>query len=481
LQSFAESQEKNPASTNEGRIPNLVTPTSISYNTADGTPWFVLGLFDYMNYSGDTAYAHSLFPVVKRSVEGTLRHHVDQNYFLVHADAETWMDAVGPEGPWSPRGNRANDVQALWYKQLTVAAWFAEMFGHVNDSERWSEIAEKLEKNFHTQFVDQERGLVADHLNADGTKDTQLRPNQLFTLDMLPDQQTRKAVFRKVTEKLAYNHGIASLSQEDENFHPFHHYEPTYVQDAAYHQGIVWTWLAGKWIQTATEFGLPDIAYRITDNMIRQMLERGAVGTLSELLDAAPRPGEKEPRLSGTFSQAWSLAEFIRNAYQSYLGVSVDAVGDQVWLAPRLPREINTADVEVAIANSSLRVVYDRKKTISQTWVDSRAMKMPIQVTLSWPFESGYGPSARFTLQPNKRIHLLISEGAYALSQDGDTTYLEQSGSSQVKHPDLEDMILATPMVRPDLKSLHSSTNEVSRNSMSISPRTFASSSRKRR
>jgi glycogen debranching enzyme len=456
LQSFAEWQEKNPASTNEGRIPNLVTTTSIAYNTADGTPWFVIALFDYMNYSGDTAYVRSLFPVVKRSVEGTLRHHVDKNYFLVHGDAETWMDAVGPDGPWTPRGNRANDIQALWHKQLSVAAWFAEMFGHVNDSERWSEIAEKLEKNFHTQFVDQERGLVADHLNTDGTKDTKLRPNQLFTLDLLPDQRARKAVFKNVTEKLVYKHGIASLSQEDENFHAFHYYEPNYVRDTAYHQGIVWTWLAGRWIQYATEFGLPDIAYRVTDDMIHQMLERGAVGSLSELLDAAPRHGEKEPRLSGAFSQAWSLAEFIRNAYQSYLGVSVDAVGSQVWLSPRLPKNINTADFEVAVANSSLRVIYDRKTTISQAWVDSRGMKIPIQVTLSWPYESGYGPSARFTIEPNKRIHLLISEGSYAQSQDSDTMYVEQSGSSQVKHPDLEDLILATPTVRADLKSLRS-------------------------
>src|SRR3990172_814704 len=126
LESFAAWQMTDPTSPNEGRIPNLVTTTSTSYNTTDGTPWFTLGVFDYVKYCGDTAFARKMFPVLRLAIEGALRHRVDKEKFLTHGDAESWMDAVGQEGPWSPRGNRANDIQALWYRQLLVSTAFAE-------------------------------------------------------------------------------------------------------------------------------------------------------------------------------------------------------------------------------------------------------------------------------------------------------------------------------------------------------------------
>src|SRR5207249_115343 len=185
-----------------------------------------------------------------------------------------------------------------------------------------------LRRNFLEKFVDRGNRLIFDHLQTDGTPDRQFRPNQLFDFDILDaqipwEESLGVDLFARITRELVYSHGVGSLSKEDSNFHPYHHYMPYYVQDAAYHNGIVWTWLAGKWIDVAAEYGLHDLAFQVTDNMAGQILGRGAVGTLSELVDAAPRPGEPEPRLSGTYSQAWSLAEFIRNFYQSYLGITV--------------------------------------------------------------------------------------------------------------------------------------------------------------
>jgi predicted glycogen debranching enzyme len=131
IRSFSAFQQRDSASSDYGRIPNIVTTTDTAFNTADGTPRFVIMAREYVERSGDDAFLLEAYPVVLRSIEGTLRYHTDALGFLTHADAETWMDAVGPSGPWSPRGNRANDIQALWAQQLEAGIWFATRLGDV--------------------------------------------------------------------------------------------------------------------------------------------------------------------------------------------------------------------------------------------------------------------------------------------------------------------------------------------------------------
>ena len=455
LKSFADWQETNPSSPNEGRIPNLVTTTSISYNTADGTPWFVIALQQYVAASGDTAFGRRLYPVVKRSVEGTLRHHVDRYGFLVHGDAETWMDAVGQDGPWSPRGDRACDIQALWVRQLLAASSFARTFGDEASVDRWETVVDTVIQNFQRFFIDRQQHVVYDHLLPDGTPDGKLRPNQLFATDIIQDPAVRASLFRAVTQQVVYSFGVGSLSPRDPDFHPFHHYEPQYVQDAAYHQGIVWTWLNGRWIQTATGFGLPDLAYAVTDNMVHQILDRGAVGTLSELLDAAPRPAELEPRLSGTFSQAWSLAEFIRNAYQSYAGITVDVPGRHVWLYPQLPRTLGR--VRCGIPFGSERIGLQLAGTPDQGTVvlNTSGCKDTVDFTVGWSFGNRKGRVCTFALPPGREVTLDITEGGYELTgTGGEPVPVETMVNPLRSSGDLDHLKLAAPFIPESLNAL---------------------------
>ncbi len=453
IRSFAEWQEKNPQSRYFGRIPNLVTTTSISYNTTDGTPLFVNALYEYVNYSGDSAFARTLYPVVRRAIEGSLRYRIDKNIFLTHEDAETWMDAVGPDGPWSPRGNRANDIQALWMKELNIGSLLAHAFHEETNANRWDSLGQIVYNNFQRMFVDTSAGVVFDHLRPDGTPDKQIRPNQLLTLDFIENPETKRLVFRNVTQRLVYPHGIASLSQDDENFHPYHHFEPHYVQDAAYHNGIVWTWLAGPWIQTACELGLPNLAFEVTKNMTHQILERGAVGTLSELVDAVPRPGEKEPRLSGAISQAWSLAEFIRTFYQSYLGISVDAVNRHLWFFPQLPDDITNLAFNIHIGDTELPIEYERSSGGARVTLGPMDTPSPLQLDIGIPVGGNKGRLCRLTLQPKTRIVLSVNEDGFK-KESQDSTEVRSSMQPLAAFEDLQDIHLATPIVRPGLNAL---------------------------
>ncbi|HTP78811.1 MAG TPA: amylo-alpha-1,6-glucosidase [Bacteroidota bacterium] len=461
LLSFAAWQEKNPASPDFGRIPNLVTTNSIAYNTADGTLWFLYALYEYVNYSGDTALARRLYPTVQRAVEGTILHHLDRFGFLTHGDAETWMDAVGPDGPWSPRGNRANDIQALWIRALNIASLFAHSNGDEQSARRWEGMSDRTYSNFQRFFVDSARGLVVDHLRSDGSADSSVRPNQLLTLEFIDDPVVRKTVFLNITQTLVYPHGVASLSQDDPNFHPFHHYEPFYVQDAAYHNGIVWTWLAGPWIQNACQLGKSNLAFTVTQSMVHQILDRGAVGTLSELIDAAPRPGETEPRLSGAFSQAWGLAEFIRVAYQAYAGISVNALSHDVWIYPELPAAIGHLSCNIPVGSGNILLDYSRTSGGAAVTLRSDSILPPTSIVVGVPIDEGRGRLCRLILNTGSELSFVASADGVTRRYDSDSTSLTSALQPLASLDELRGIHLATPRIDPNLRALRAAAHRM--------------------
>ena len=379
LRSFAEFQERDSSSANFGRIPNFVNPTDRAYNTADGTPRFICMAKEYVERSADRHFLFELYPVVIRSIEGTLRYHSDSLAFLTHADAESWMDAVGPDGPWSPRGNRANDVQALWAAQLEAGVWFATEVGDIRAARDWSVILNTLRVNFARYF--EQEGKVADRLRSDGTADWSLRPNQLFCAPILSEEYRSRVLF-SVVSKLTYPYGVASLSQDDERFHPYHQNPPYYPKDAAYHNGTVWTWLQGAAISELCRYGREDLAWILTSNTVHQILDRGAVGTQSELLDALPRPGASEPALSGTFSQAWNLAEFIRNWYDDYLGLSINLLSRRITLSPHVPDSLGNIEATLPVGNGLITMRLTKEGAMRKVAIQTNELVTPLEADI---------------------------------------------------------------------------------------------------
>lgn len=439
LKSYASFQERDSTNSNFGRIPNLATPQSVIYNTADGSPWFVKSLYEYVKYTGDIEFIKEMYPVVVRSIEGTIQYHCDSLGFLTHADAESWMDAVGPSGPWSPRGNRACDIQALWHQQLMVGVFCAEYFNDFHRAAQWKDLADKLEQNFRTYFIDTTGSVVYDHLNSDGSPSTELRPNQLFTVDMAIPERVRQSMVDTVIKSLVFEHGTATLLQADTNFHPFHEYPPYYVKDAAYHNGIVWTWLNGAAVYAATRYDLQDIVYPVTKNSIHQMLNRGTAGTLSELLDAHPRPYQGspidsasqikfyEPKLSGTYSQAWSLAEFIRSMYQDYFGVSVDVPSNIIRIQPKLPSELTSVDFEQRIGGGSLSIKYRISKGTVTVTLRPNGIQQKYGINYLWVYPNGTAVLAPVDLVPGKGLVIKHTQSTLKVSYGKETVINEKN------------------------------------------------------
>ncbi len=337
IRQFAQWQNRDPQSPDCGRIPNRVRhPGDIIFNTVDGTPWFIRAVIDYLQYTGDLPFAEEMLPVVQRALDATLKRAVDKEGFLTHDDADTWMDArIEGKQPWSPRGNRACEVQALWHDALRAGAQLAALGQDKPSATRWTKAADLVRKNFARRFWDAKKKRLADRLAADGTPDFRMRPNQLLALSLLDEDQATVALGNAVDE-LLFPHGIASLSPAYPWFHPYHDHRPEYHKDAAYHNGTVWGWNAGFTISALVRYGQPALAAKLAANLAEQILHLGHRGTMSELVDAWPgKRGRVTP--SGTWAQAWSTSEFSRNAAQDFCGFQPRLLENHMALAPALP------------------------------------------------------------------------------------------------------------------------------------------------
>ncbi len=338
LRSFAEFQDTDPASLRQGRVPNFVTVDQVQYASIDGTWWFVRALDELWRQSGDNGFAAGMAPVVYRAVAGALAHAVDGKGFLTHGDGETWMDGGGEEHPYSPRGNRAVEVQALWHRGLLTAARLAARFPDVPGARAdYRDLADRLAANFQQEFWDQ--GRLVDHLNVDGSRDTQLRPNTLLAVLASPslfDAGQRQAITKLAGAELVRPWGVLSLNAEDADFHPRHLNLAEYYYDEAYHNGDVWLWLSGSYVSALNS---PRQGFGQTAMLLNEVMDTGAVGTIQEIRDGAAADSDDE--FGGATSQAWSLAELLRNVVQDYAGLKVDLTADPplIELKPSLPAD----------------------------------------------------------------------------------------------------------------------------------------------
>lgn len=340
LRDFGRLQDRRKDSPTIGRIPNLATPDGIWYNTTDGTPRYVMETEELLRYTGDKQFLQEIYPTIVMSIEQAIAHSTDEKGYLLHADADTWMD-VKHEVPASPRGDRANDIQWLWYRQLKAGVGLARLMNDADRADKWEQMALQLANNFELDYCDKDNILIYDHLNSDGTPDRQYRPNQLFCFDLIGDDDFKRAVTIKAWQNLVYPWGVASLEQHDEQFHPYHHWDEKYYFDDAYHNGTVWLWLNGIFMQRMIECGEVETAWALFSNMNRQALKEGAIGSLSECADAHPHRDRLWADRTGTFLQAWSNAEQLRVWHQCFLGIQPDLLNGIVKVKPVLPKEIN--------------------------------------------------------------------------------------------------------------------------------------------
>ncbi|WP_210448643.1 amylo-alpha-1,6-glucosidase [Vibrio crassostreae] len=343
IENFASMQMLDESSANFGRIPNRVTSkTNIIYNTTDGTPWMIREALEYINYSGDKTFAKAIYPTLKRFITGVEKHYLTEDSLMAHRHPDTWMDAkIDGMTPWSPRGPKANDIQALWFESLNCAIQLATLVGDSESIKSWQHRADKVKETFADKFWDNTNHRLADHLLEGDEPDYSVRPNQLMTISIpqkveLNQSEREQYIVKNAVEKLLFPWGICSLQQDHVDFHPYHDNQAMYQKDAAYHNGTIWGWNAGFTITALNKFKQQDFSYQLSKNLAKQILTQGCRGTMSENLDAY-QTGDSTLIESGTFAQAWSVSEYARNAQQDYLGFRPRLLDNEIHLTPNVP------------------------------------------------------------------------------------------------------------------------------------------------
>lgn len=306
----------------DGLIPNMFPDGARDglYHTADATLWFFHAVHRYVQRTGDTATLRRLLPrlteVVAHHLEGTrFGIGVDRADGLLRQGQEgyqlTWMDAKVDDWVVTPRRGKAVEINALWYNALRLLeAWTREQ-GAATDDLDLSHHAERARRAFNQRFWFEQGGYLYDIVDGeDGVPDQACRPNQVLAVSLdypVLDRSRWEPVLQVVRDRLVTPVGLRSLAPG----HP--DYKSRYdgdlrSRDAAYHQGTVWAWLIGPYVDAWLKTYPEDRAgARQLLEGFEQHLSEACVGSISEIFDAED---PFTPR--GCVAQAWSVAEVLR-------------------------------------------------------------------------------------------------------------------------------------------------------------------------
>lgn len=305
----------------EGMVPNRFPDSGESpeFNSVDASLWFIVAAHEFINAAAAPAAEREL---LQRAIEAILegysrgtRHRIRATDDGLLAAGEpgvqlTWMDAKVGDWVVTPRIGKPVEIQALWLNALWIGAQFS--------AARWQPLLARGLASFRERFWNENLGCLYDVIDVDheaGRVDAAIRPNQIYAVGGLPlallDGGRAKQVVACVERHLLTPLGLRSLSPDDPAYRP--RYEGgVRERDGAYHQGTVWPFLLGAFVEAWLRVNAPgrvarDEARRRFLTPLLAHLEDAGVGHISEIADgAAPHT----PR--GCPWQAWSLGELLR-------------------------------------------------------------------------------------------------------------------------------------------------------------------------
>lgn len=255
-----------------GVLPDrLPTPdqllTDSDYGSVDTALWYFYALDYYLRITSNYEFLEEIFPDLKqcisRYVQGTYNGiRVDQTDGLLSAQkpgqAMTWMNAYIDGRPVTPRAGKAVEVNALWYHALSLMYEWSQHLSHRaasgHNASYYQELLTQCKCSFQQRFWYAAGHYLYDVVDGPEGDDTAIRPNQLFALSLnhpILDMEYGQQVLETVTEHLLTPYGLRTLSSRE-----IHYYGRSSAgsargeQQLALHQGCVWPWLIGPYLDT---------------------------------------------------------------------------------------------------------------------------------------------------------------------------------------------------------------------------------------
>jgi predicted glycogen debranching enzyme len=309
----------------DGVLPNRFVDSGEApeYNAVDASLWYVICVHELLAAleASGRGIARSERDRLRGAVDAILSGYARGARYRIHLDRDgliaagepgvqlTWMDARIGDEVVTPRIGKPVEIQALWWNALVLAS--------AHDA-RWKALAERARASFAARFWNAQRGILYDVIDVDhvvGNADASFRPNQLFAFGGLPhallEGERARSVIDACERALWTPLGMRSLAPSEPGYTPHYAGRPE-RRDRAYHQGTVWPWLLGAFVEgwLRVRGGDPAAQREARERFIAPLvahLEDAGIGHVSEIADAEP---PHTPR--GCPFQAWSLAELLR-------------------------------------------------------------------------------------------------------------------------------------------------------------------------
>ncbi len=313
----------------QGMLPNRFPDGGAppEYNSIDAALWFVVATYELL--TSQTAakdltllQRHQLVMAVEAILEGHAagtRFHIGVTDDGLLAAGEkgvqlTWMDAKVGDWVVTPRVGKPVEVQALWLNALWVGVQL-----QLPKEKRWNELLKRGKESFVRRFWNSASRALHDVVDVDhqsGAVDARVRPNQIFAVGGLPlallEGEQARAVVDAVESQLISRLGPRTLAPTDSEYRP-HYRGGVLERDGAYHQGTVWPWLMGPFIEAwlRVRGNTAQAGREAQERFLAPLLahlEEAGVGHVSEVAD-----GDEPHAVGGCPFQAWSLGELLRS------------------------------------------------------------------------------------------------------------------------------------------------------------------------
>ena len=302
-----------------GLFPNIGNSENVAYNSVDAPLWYFWAIQQYADETGEHQQVWKDYGKKMKTILSAFRNGESPNIRmhdngLIWAEesgkALTWMDAIVHGVPVTPRAGYQVEINALWYNAICYTLELAQKNNDTKFVEEWKEIPSLIERNYLPIFWVESRKHLADYVGKDG-QNIFTRPNQVLACSLpfspISDDVKEKILFA-VGNELLTPRGLRTLAPKNPLYKGrYEGDQPT--RDSAYHQGTVWPWLIGSYIEANLRlYGKQFVptAQELIAGFEEDMTTYG-VGSIPEVYDGDP------PHLpNGCISQAWSVAEILR-------------------------------------------------------------------------------------------------------------------------------------------------------------------------
>lgn len=329
----------------DGMIPN-VFPNSAKdkpqYNTIDASLWYFYSVDKFLDYAmkmnnentmndARVFIKEKIYPVLMEIIESyktgtSYGIHMDTDGLIMGGsdyDQLTWMDVRVGNIVVTPRHGKPVEVNALWYNALKVMEKLTNEYKSEESDQKtinrmqeqlteYTALSEKAKESFTEKFWNAEKKCLYDVILG-GTKDTRVRPNQIYAVSLpytMLSREQELAVVQTVYEKLYTPYGLRSLEADDSEYKP-DYYGKLLKRDMAYHMGTAWAYLSGAFISAFCKVGdYSEETLIKAEEMCRcfgDHMEDGCINGIAEIFD-----GDFSCTGRGCYTQAWSVGEILR-------------------------------------------------------------------------------------------------------------------------------------------------------------------------